>query len=213
MKTFDLVRWMGAVVVVALALMVPAGCDEGSGDDGELDGYFASHPYVSDPRDGNSRMTVSPGSAEINVVNGQAVFTAAGGLRPYSWDVSDPSVGSVSGSGEDSGVYTAKAVGENSVIVYDREGHAAIAKINGSATALSASADPSELTADGSYAVLTATGGRAPYVWSVSDPTKGALTDGDTGASVVYMRKFAGDNAVTVRDADGARASTTISQP
>lgn len=212
--------WMSAVMVALMALVIPAGCDDGgSGDDGELDAYFASHPYVSAPRDGAPVIvTLTPSSATLSTVGEKAAFTINGGSSPYSWDVSDPSKGSISGSGGQ-GVYTVTAVGKNDVIAYDRNGNAAIAKISGSGgssadTPLSVSASPGQLDKDGDLAVLTASGGTGTYSWSVlSAPTLGFLPNGSTGTTVVYKRMGTGDNAITVTDSAGATANIVIKQP
>ncbi|MEI6563274.1 MAG: hypothetical protein WCO42_03080 [bacterium] len=218
MKTMK--YWMGAVGVAALAMLVPMGCDNGgSGDNGELDAYFKSHPYVSDPRDGGSSVvTLTPASATLSSVGERAVFTFNGGAEPITWDVSDGSKGSISSSGNQ-GVYTVTTVGVNDVIAYDRNGNAAIAKISGSsgsstATPLSASASPSQLDVNNGLAVLTAVGGTEPYTWSVLFPTsRGILPDGMTGTTVIYQRTGAGDNAVTVTDSLGATFNIVIKQP
>lgn len=212
-------KWMFAMGMAVLAAVVPVGCDSGTGDDSELDNYFANHPYVSDPRDGGSGIvTISPDSAVVNTVGGRAVFAFNGGTAPYTWDVADPSKGTISGSGAQ-GVYTATVVGNNDVIAYDRSGHAAIAKITGSSggssgAELAVSASPSTLDSNGSMAVVKATGGVAPYTWAVADGLQGGFVGPDTtGASVVYYRNAAGDNAVTVTDSTGVRASIVIVQP
>jgi hypothetical protein len=175
---------------------------------------------VSDPRDGASGgVSITPNSAVVNTVKGLAVFTFNGGTAPYTWDVADSSKGTISGSGAQ-GVYTAKVVGNNDVIAYDREGHAAIAKITGSSSDLAISASPSLLATNGSMAIIKATGGVAPYSWSVSDGLKGGFIEGGvfvlttTGSSVVYSRKTSGDNAVTVKDSTiTSGANILISQP
>jgi len=212
MNANTLGKWIFAMGMAALASVVPVGCDSGTGDSSELDNYFANHPYVSDPRDGvSSLVSITPNSAVVNTAKGRAVFTFNGGTAPYTWDVADSSKGTISGSGAQ-GVYTATVVGNNDVIAYDREGHAAIAKITGSSSDLAISASLSSLATNGSMAIIKATGGVAPYIWSVSNPLKGEL-DTTTGSSVVYSRKLPGDNSVTVKDNIGMTAKMVISQP
>ena len=210
--------WLSTLSVVFFALLIPVGCDDGgSGDNGELDAYFKSHPYVSDPRDGGSSIVaLTPSSATLSTVGAQAVFKFNGGTAPITWDVADSSKGSISGSG-DQGVYTVKAVGVNNVIAYDRNGNAAIASISGSSdssvnTPLSVSASSTQLDKNGDVSIITATGGTAPYVWSLLNSSGGL--DVMTGASVIYTRgASSGDNAVTVIDSLGTRASVVIKQP
>lgn len=218
MNTNKIMQWVFAAGLSVLASVGPVGCDNGVGDTSELDNYFQNHPYVSDPRNGGvSVVTITPESATVNTVGGRAVFSFNGGTSPYTWDVADSSKGTISGNGAQ-GVYTATAVGNNDVIAYDREGHAAIAKISGSSGSssggdLSVSANPTTLTSLGSMSVLKATGGVPPYNWSVAASDRGSFVDTSTGASVVYTRGNPGDNAVTVTDSTGAKASVVISQP
>lgn len=210
-------RLAWSVGLMVLGLQIPSGCDDGVGDTSELDNYFANHPYVSDPRDGgNSIVTLTPNSAVVNTVGGRAVFAFNGGTAPYTWDVSDTSKGTISGSGAQ-GVYTATAIGANNVIAYDRNGNAAIATISGSSGGssggdLGVSASPATLDSNDSMSVLKASGGVPPYSWAVAN-NKGGFVDGDTGPTVVYVRNAAGDNAVTVTDSTGAKASIVIVQP
>ncbi|MEI6516261.1 MAG: hypothetical protein WCO77_09795 [bacterium] len=211
-------RWIGALAMSVIVSVIPGGCDSGTGDQSELDNYFANHPMVNDPRDGGSSIvSLTPAEAVVNIVGGRAVFAFRGGVAPYTWDVSDHSVGSISGSGEQ-GVYTATTVGNNNVIAYDRNGNAAIAKISGSSGGstggdLAVSASATSLDSTGSMSVLNATGGVAPYTWTVATGSKGGFVDGDTGATVIYVRDAAGDNAVTVTDSVGTKASVVINQP
>jgi len=211
--------WMGALSVALLALLIPAGCDDGgSGDNGELDAYFKSHPYVSDPRDGGSSVvTLTPASATLSTVGERVVFSFNGGTAPFTWDVTDASKGSISASGAQ-GVYTVTAIGANDVIAYDSKGNTAIAKISGSSdssatTSLSVSASPNQLNTDGDMAVVTASGGTGPYSWSVVDGNFGGLVNGATGSSVLYRRFKPTDNGITVTDSLGATASVVIKQP
>ena len=205
-------------MVALLALVIPMGCDDGgSGDNGELDAYFASHPYVSAPRDGGPVVvTLTPSSATLSTVGEKASFSMSGGTAPYSWDVSDSSKGAISASGGQ-GVYTVTAVGKNDIIAYDRNGNAAIAKISGSGDSavspLTASASPSTLLQYENQAVLTVSGGVAPYKWFVVDLSKGALINGSTGSSVLYQRADPGDSGVTVTDSAGTAFSLVIKQP
>ena len=221
MNANTLGKWIFAMGMAALASVVPVGCDSGTGDSSELDNYFANHPYVSDPRDGvSSLVSITPNSAVVNTAKGRAVFTFNGGTAPYTWDVADSSKGTISGSGAQ-GVYTATVVGNNDVIAYDRDGHAAIAKITGSFAdlAISASPSPPSLSTNGSVAVFNASGGVAPYSWEVADFNKGGFVKSGlvvsttTGSSVVYSRKAANGNAVMVTDSTGVTVSMAIPQP
>lgn len=204
-------RWALALVLLAVA----PGCEDEPNTD-ELDNWFATHPFVVDPRISPSRIvTISPDVATVSFVGGQALFTASGGSRPYTWEVSNPGIGSISPTGANQARYTALVVGENNVIVYDRNGNAAIAYVSGSPPApLSIAASPSAtLTTDNAMVSLTVSGGQPPYSWTVADPSRGNLVSGNTGTTVVYRRYRNGDNAVTVTDGVGDTASLVINQP
>lgn len=217
MKKLIMKLCSGGWSLLLLASLSLTGCDSGTGDTSELDNYFANHPYVSDPRTGGSVVALTPDSAVLNTVGAQAVFAFNGGTPPYTWDVADSSKGSVSGSGAQ-GVYTVIAVGANNVIAYDRDGHAAIATISGSAggssgAALSIGASPTTLASDGMLSVVTVSGGVPPYAWSLTDNSVGSFPDAPSGATAVYKRLHAGDNAVSVTDSTGTKVSVIINQP
>lgn len=206
-------RLLAAVVLLGIA---PAGCNnDDDPNTSDLDGYFESHPYVSDPRGrGEGIMSITPDSALVNTIGGRAVFSVSGGNEPYNWDVANPAVGTVRKTDETDAVYTALAVGVNDVIVYDRDGNAAIAHIGNSAVSeISIKASSEVLTNNGALAVLEVEGGSPPFTWTVVDETKGVFSGGSVGSSVVYKRLVAGDNAVTVKDGGGNQASLLISQP
>ncbi|MDP6524188.1 MAG: hypothetical protein QGH15_08190 [Kiritimatiellia bacterium] len=75
-------------------------------------------------------LTVSPTSATLDYDGDQVVFTASGGIEPYSWEVGDSSLGTVSWDASSTAIYTRNTTGENTVVVYDHEGHAALAEVN-----------------------------------------------------------------------------------
>ncbi len=215
MKTKGLLLIVGLVLGTALLVGLP-GCEgSGSPDTGDLDSYFANNPFVSDPRDPTSPhdLDVTPASAMISYI-GQAVsFTVKGGRPVYHWDVVNGN-GAITGSPGDGGqaVYTANTVAENSIVVYDAQGHSAIAYITSTATnALTISPTTVTLTNNSAVAVFAAGNGRPPYTWSVLN-VNGALNT-TVGTSVIYTRSAAGDNAVTVTDAAGSSASAAVHQP
>lgn len=73
---------------------------------------------------------------------------------------------------------------------------------------------PTEITleGDGDMGSFTASGGTAPYTWSVQDVFRGSIVDSG-GASAAYQRSAAGDNAVIVEDATGEKAFGIVDQP
>lgn len=213
-------RTLLSLLVILVLTLVPSflltGCENDDSPNTEnLDSYFDEHPYVSDPRISTSRrlVTISPESASISFVGQQIAFTALGGRASYSWDTANHAKGTVAvRPGTESAVYTAAVIGPNDVIVYDQDGHAAVANISGPVTALIAVASPAELAADGDLSVLTASGGVAPYHWDVGDVALGFVNPSD-GASVVYTRIHSPDNSVTVTDSGGDSYTIVIKQP
>lgn len=205
---------LGAMAMVALFFTA---CNDDDPDTSELDGYFESHPYVSDPRSSSAQIvSISPESETVNTVGARVVFTAGGGNPPYHWDVSNGSLGSISASGSAQGVYKASAIGANDVIVYDQDGNAALARITGSASGGSMTITPSSLTLspDNAEATVSVVGGTPPYVWTMTDSTKGSFPLGIiTGTSVRYRRLQPGNNAVTVMDVNTNEAYLVIKQP
>ncbi len=208
--------WQGFFSAAAALLLAvcPSGCNEDDPDTSQLDDYFATHPFVSDPRGGSSSVNISPDGATINTVGGKQAFNVTGGSGGYHWDVANDSVGTVSpGSGAQT-VYTSKAIGENDVIVYDSSGMAAIAHITGTPPpAMKITADPGTLEMNGDMAVLTVSGGSPPYTWTLSEVDRGIFPKGNTGVSVLYQRYGAGDNGVIVEDGKHDTASIVIKQP
>jgi hypothetical protein len=213
-------RGLLSLLVVAILTLVPSffltGCesDDSPNTDG-IDSYFEEHPVLSDPRDPTSPrvVSISPVSASVAFSGQQVVFTASGGTTPYAWDTADPSTGIVDvQSGTKAAVYTATVVGPNDVIVYDQNGYAAVATINGPTTTLIATADPNEIDTDKGLSILTAIGGVPPYHWEVGDLNLGKVDPAD-GYTTVYTRGNKGDNSVKVTDSAGNSYTLIIKQP
>lgn len=209
-------RWnIFSIAGLLAATLMIGGCDDPSTS--ELDNYFENNPFVNDPRTTVTRVVnITPDSASISTVGERVVFRASGGKGGYTWNVSNKSAGTISASGKIQAVYEARQVADNDVIVYDGSGNAAIAYISIGASVeldMTITAEPSTINTNGNLSVLTVSGGSSPYVWTVSDPLRGDYPSGNTGASVVYRRLTAGENAVTVTDANDNSARLILSQP
>lgn len=219
MKIRTVCRTFLAAVASAAFALVLSGCDDGGGDPDTsgLDNYFATHPYVSDPRtSGSSGVDVTPDSASINTVGGQQLFTVTGGAGGYTWDVSNSSMGQFIhyNSDKSQATYEALGVGVNDVIVYDSQGNAAIAKIGGTPPeGMKITADPSTITDNYGLSILTVEGGSPVYTWTCTDQARGLFPEGTTGSTVMYQRISAGDNGITVTDGLGNKTSIVIKQP
>ena len=213
-------RRLLCMLVIAVLTLVPSflltGCEsDDSPDTGGLDSFFSDNPFVQDPRNPTFPriVSISPESAEVGSVGEQVVFHASGGRGSYTWDTSKHSAGTVAKSGDsDDGIYTALVVEPNDVIVWDADGNAALASINGPSSPVVATANPGTLDADGDLSVLTASGGVPPYHWEVGDIALGNVSP-NTGSSVVYTRAHSPDNSVTVTDSAGHSYSIVIQQP
>jgi hypothetical protein len=77
-------------------------------------------------------LSISPPSATLDSTNTYAVFEAHGGTPPYSWSVSDSSLGSIPNTSASVITYTrvASAAGANVLTVEDRNRWTASAVIN-----------------------------------------------------------------------------------
>ncbi len=204
-----------ACMAVAAGFSFLTGCEsDDSPETSNLDHYFESRPYVSDPRSSGSPrdVKINPTAATVTQVGQEVAFKGIGGKGPYVWGVSDSSKGYMRVFGWEQAVYVTREVAPNDVIVYDQLGHAAIARINGSVSQLLVTANPTSLTYDGAKSILSAAGGSPPYTWTVASGAFGSI-DSSTGSTVVYTRGAAGDNAVKVTDAVGGSASVVIRQP
>lgn len=139
---------------------------------------------------------VSPATANL-VVGATLAFTATGGAAPYAWSVSDPAVASIDANG----VLTALAPGTVIVTATDADG------IAGSTGNITVSADHvieiSPFTASvPRFGTLqfTASGGRAPYTWSLSNPLAGTI---DPATGLFRAGRFPTTTTVIATDADG----------
>jgi hypothetical protein len=72
---------------------------------------------------GGGNVSISPSGASNIATNGTKVYTASGGTSPYTWTVSNSSLGSVSPSTGNSTTYTAKGAGVNTITVTDSASH------------------------------------------------------------------------------------------
>ncbi len=206
-----LVLALGALLTGALT-----GCDGGGGVDTQgVNDYFAANPVVSDPRlpSAPSDVTVTPTSGNIANIGDVLVFTVHGGEKPWTWGAANDN-GTVQNLGEkgEQGQYTATVIGPNTVIVYDSNGHAALAEVTVSSSALAITPASGTLTTNGATATFIASGGLPPYTWTLLNGN-GSLSV-STGTSVVYTRNLPGGNSLTVMDGTGITTYTVpIYQP
>jgi hypothetical protein len=159
-------------------------------------------------------LAVSPASATLARNGDKQTFTASGSTGKYHWSVGDPTRGRLEIYDWHQAVYTRLQAGSTDVILNDEHGHAVVAAVNQSdaGTQMTATANPSSLGNNGERSVLTAGGGRPPYLWEVQNTALGHLQTA-TGNSVVYVRDAPGQNVVSVVDSAAAAANVAIAQP
>ena len=142
------------------------------------------------------KILVSPQTG--NVIIGQTLqFSATGGVAPYAWSVSDPTVASINPA---TGLLTGLAAGSVVVTATDADG------IAGSSGVITVSANHVITVTPNTATVrifgslqFTASGGLAPYTWSLSNPAVGTISS--TGLFRAGRRT--GTTQVIATDADG----------
>ncbi len=142
------------------------------------------------------RVVVSP--ADVTLAAGTTQqFTASGGTAPYTWQVADPAVASIDATG----LLTALAAGSTTITATDANGVTGTAQVT--VTTVVVSPDTATIRV-GDTLQFTATGGTAPYVWTVSDPSLASI-DVSTGLLTAIAL---GTVQVTVTDANGFSDTT-----
>jgi len=108
------------LLVCGLVLFFAAGCEDNA------------VPDTLNEADPVGALTISPSSASIGEGVTFAVFTANGGTPPYSWSISDTSLGSIPQTDAGTITYTRSGttLGANTITVVDRNHWAAAAVIN-----------------------------------------------------------------------------------
>jgi len=222
MKRSSLLSLPSRLGLLLILVFAYVGCED-SPDTGGLDGYFAAHPYISDPRDSTnaSDIDIDPSDTSVTHIGQEILYTVSGGRRPFEWGVARASVGTVAAQGDDRyAIYTALTVDDNNVIVSDRDGSAAIADITPSVTvALQIIPDAVTLTAtetnglplslDGSIVDFQVAGGTPPYGdWNVSSPDLGTINS--SGRYTVNGTWGVGKNVVSITDSAGSVATATV---
>lgn len=143
------------------------------------------------------RVVVSPLTG--NVIIGQSLqFSATGGVAPYTWRVSDPTVASINAT---TGLLTGLATGSVIVTATDAGG------ISGSSGAITVGVNhvititPNTATVRTLGAIqFTASGGATPYTWSLSNPAVGSI---NASTGLFRAGRNAGTTTVRATDADG----------
>ena len=139
-----------------------------------------------------SQIAVTPTTALLSI-DQTAQFSASGGVAPYAWSSSNLAVATIDASG----LLTAVGAGLATVTATDSNG---VSGSSGTIEVRAIAVTPQTATrVIGQTLQFTATGGRTPYVWSVSDPAVASI-DANTGLLTALA---AGSVIVTAVDADG----------
>jgi hypothetical protein len=174
-----------------------------------------------EPAKGLHGLTVEPSHAVLKPGSNVVDFTVssqtnAGALAlPLEWSVSDPSLGNILyKSGWTARYEGGSANGENTVAVrdqYDNEGYATVKQMS-EQYSVTLTATPNPIPAGTNICTIVATGGVAPYQWSVRNSSLGRMISGGTSDHAVYRSEVPGDNVVHVRDANGVLGTVVVTQ-
>lgn len=150
-------------------------------------------------------INVAPQTADL-IIGDTLSFSAAGGAAPYSWAVSDTAVATIDAT---TGVLTAIAPGTVQVTATDNDG------FSGESGVISVTDNHIIVITPNSATVarfaslqFTASGGPAPYSWSLSNPAAGSIN----ANGLFTAGRFQTTTTVIAVDADGHQGeSATIS--
>jgi hypothetical protein len=194
-----LVMTAGAAVICT-AILIGAGCEDDSVAEGD-------------------EFRINPAAVALSKSNRTAVLQVIGGHPPFTWRVTDDTLGAVSGGGTVVTYTRNDPNGANTVEVVDDLGWRATATIlqqddEEEPDDFTATPTTATLNANGDIVVVTAAGGVRPYGWTVLNGALGHLVPGGTtDSSVVYQRDAAGPNVLIAQDRQGRVVNVSIAQP
>lgn len=142
----------------------------------DANGLTAQSGTVDVFRDTAAAITIAPASLVL-ARSGQGQLNVTGGSSPYSWHSANPAIATVSNTG----VVQALAAGKTVVHVTDASGATATTNIEIRDVQVQTQSGSTSIAVGGTMQ-FSATGGTAPYQWSVSSPaiarinTNGVLT-------------------------------------
>lgn len=203
------------VIGLALVLMM-SGCEGEKSDNTGADDYFKKTPYSSDERLDPilTDLVIEPGTAKIDIVGQEIIFTASGGDGKYNWYISNDN-GEINSHGANQCSYKCITVGNNDVIVQDGSGHYAAAHITPAIDDMTVKPSSVTLAGGASYVSFTVSGGTAPYFWTSGNTSLGTVS---YSSSTTYTAAYTaiagayGQNTITVSDAEGQVATAAVIQ-
>jgi uncharacterized protein YjdB len=138
-------------------------------------------------------ITLTPQTQSL-VIGETLQFSVSGGVLPYIWNVSDTNVASIDANG----LLTALAQGTVQITAIDADGITVTsALITVSAVTIAVNA-PAATTSVGANLQFTASGGVAPYTWSVDDTAVATI---DANGLLTALAE--GTVTITAADANG----------
>ena len=141
-------------------------------------------------------VVITPQTVSVLIGNTQA-FSVSGGAAPYSWSVSDPAIASIDAG---TGVLTAIAAGTVVVTATDADGFAGNSGvITVSDNHLIVITPDTATVARFGTLQFSASGGPAPYTWSLSNPSAGTID----ANGLFSAGRFQTTTTVIAVDADG----------
>lgn len=151
------------------------------------------------PRDSaafiDTTMVVIPGSANVSV-GGTRQFSASGACPPYTWSLSNPTIGSINST---TGLFTASDTGSSNVIATDQGSRQGGASITVTIAPLLLSPSSTVRMTVGQTKDFTASGGLPPYTWSLSTDNVGSINTTE-GATVTFSADSEGIVDLSVTD-------------
>ncbi|MBA4388501.1 MAG: hypothetical protein C0404_11005 [Verrucomicrobia bacterium] len=192
-------KWVAVLLPLALAAIfsVQLGCDKGSTDGKEF--------------------RINPDKVTMYLGDTTVAFGAVGGHEPFTWKVTDKTLGDISGGGATVTYTRTTKTGNNELQITDSLGWTASAMITQSSLTnrvehLTISPTTASLDNDGDRIVFAASGGDGNYSWDVGIDARGKVEKSGY-VQAVYTRLASGDNTVLLIDGDGRVAVADITQP
>jgi hypothetical protein len=220
MKTRNSIIAMMSIALMSAVIVMFSACEKDKATEA-VDDFFGDS-YSSANRDSEQPegMSLSPNSPSINTVGEQVAFTVKGGHKPYTWTVSDATVGTVTPSTTASEIeqviYKALKLAQNTVVVTDAMGRAAVVDVTAGSTDLKITPTTvaflaTELAAAQSVQ-FAGNGGVPPYTWGDSLPLFGSIDGNGLWTTLAQTAASWSNKTVTIvlTDSNGDSTSATI---
>jgi len=162
-------------------------------------------------------LAVTPAGNQSIDASESVSFTASGGDGTYSWSRSETGFGTLSSTSGTTVTYTAGDETGTQIITVQSGGETVTRRVNqtaaagGGTLAISPSVANAANVNSGASEVFTASGGTAPYTWTVSNSATGSVSPMQ-GVNVTYSAVGTDTQTLTVTDNDGSSQSITIVQ-